>query len=46
MIYEIEWTESSRGDYNGLDGSQRTFVDKALKKTAFWEIIAVQKIKA
>ena len=29
-MYQIEWTEYSRDDYDKLDGSQKIFVDKAL----------------
>ena len=31
-MYEIEWTQYSKDDYNGLDGSQKVFVDKALDR--------------
>ncbi|WP_225743236.1 type II toxin-antitoxin system RelE/ParE family toxin [Marinilactibacillus sp. Marseille-P9653] len=31
-MYQIEWTEYSRDDYDKLDGSQKTFVDKALNR--------------
>lgn len=31
-MYQIEWTEYSRDDYNKLDGSQKIFVDKALNR--------------
>lgn len=31
-MYQIEWTEYSRDDYDKLDGSQKVFVDKALNR--------------
>ena len=31
-MYQIKWTEYSKGDYEKLDGSQRVFVDKALNR--------------
>ncbi|SIN86975.1 mRNA interferase RelE/StbE [Carnobacterium alterfunditum] len=31
-MYQIEWTEYSRDDYDKLDGSQKIFVDKALNR--------------
>jgi mRNA interferase RelE/StbE len=31
-LYQIEWTEYSRNDYDKLDGSQKVFVDKALNR--------------
>jgi mRNA interferase RelE/StbE len=32
MPYELEWTELSAADYDGLDGSEKVVVDKGLKK--------------
>jgi mRNA interferase RelE/StbE len=34
VAYKIEWTEYSRNDYAGLDGSRLVFVDKALVRIA------------
>lgn len=31
-MYEIEWTEYSRRDYESLDGSQKILVDKSLNR--------------
>ncbi|MDO3409096.1 addiction module toxin RelE [Saccharibacillus sp. CPCC 101409] len=31
-MYEIEWTEYSKADYEDLDGSQKIFVDKAINR--------------
>ncbi len=31
-MYQIEWTQYSKGDYDDLDGSQKIFVDKALDR--------------
>jgi mRNA interferase RelE/StbE len=31
-MYEIEWNEKSRKEYDSLDGSQTVFVDKALDR--------------
>ncbi|MFL2106610.1 type II toxin-antitoxin system RelE family toxin [Desemzia sp. FAM 23991] len=31
-MYQIEWTEYSKDDYDKLDGSQKVFVDKALNR--------------
>ncbi|WP_214770846.1 addiction module toxin RelE [Exiguobacterium sp. s133] len=31
-MYQLEWTQYSKGDYDDLDGSQKIFVDKALER--------------
>lgn len=31
-MHQIEWTEYSKDDYDNLDGSQKVFVDKAIKR--------------
>lgn len=31
-LFELEWTEFSKADYDSLDGSQLVFVDKALNR--------------
>ncbi|WP_313467504.1 addiction module toxin RelE [Carnobacterium sp.] len=31
-MYQIEWREYLKGDYNKLDDSQKIFVDKALNR--------------
>ena len=31
-LFELEWTEYSRQDYDSLDGSEKVFVDKALDR--------------
>jgi mRNA interferase RelE/StbE len=31
-LFELEWTEYSKKDYDALEGSQRVFVDKALNR--------------
>lgn len=31
-MYQIEWTQYSKEDYENLDGSQKVFVDKALNR--------------
>ena len=31
-MYQIQWTEYSKDDYEKLDGSQKVFVDKALDR--------------
>lgn len=31
-MYQLEWTQYSKDDYEQLDGSQKIFVDKALDR--------------
>ncbi|WP_426273560.1 type II toxin-antitoxin system RelE family toxin [Exiguobacterium sp. R-17] len=31
-MYQLEWTQYSKEDYDNLDGSQKIFVDKALNR--------------
>ncbi|MDR0854705.1 MAG: addiction module toxin RelE [Clostridiales Family XIII bacterium] len=31
-LFKIEWTELSKRDYDNLDGSEKIFVNKGLKK--------------
>lgn len=43
-MYQIEWTEYSRDDYDKLDGSQKIFVDKALNRIKMYGMDAGQPL--
>ena len=43
-MYQIEWTEYSRDDYDKLDGSQKIFVDKALNRIKMYGMDAGQTL--
>ncbi len=44
-MYEIEWTEYSKDDYERLDGSQKVFVDKALDRIKVYGMNSGERLR-